>query len=261
MGVISTAGLVILSITGFFLSKSWVRPLSTSYNILKQFTEDVTHELKTPIATIEACVDNLEEDCKGEDRFKPRLEAIKRSTGRMNKLVEDLTLLIQLGAPAQGRSASFESVSINNLIEQVVDDFELRFQEKQIKIETDLEKEIYIKGEENKLRRLLDNIMENSLRYTDSGGTIKVKTRTRSSNLVLEVSDEGIGIPEQSLNQIFNRFYRVDTARSRAQGGVGLGLSIVKGLVELHQGDITIKSKLGEGTTICISLPTGQSPA
>lgn len=260
MGIISIFGLLILSITGFILSKIWVKPLTSSYNILKQFTEDATHELKTPLATIEACVDNMEEEYKEDKNLAARLAVIKRSTGRMNKLVEDLILLIQLGNPSLASGfTTFQSLSINRLVHQVLDDFEFRLMEKQIAVETDLGDKLQLNGEESKLRRLLDNLLENALRYTDNGGSIKIFARARGNYLNLKITDTGIGIPEESLAKIFDRFYRVDKARSRAQGGVGLGLAIVKGIVDMHQGNISIQSEVDKGTTISVTLPMGSS--
>ena len=260
MGIISIFGLFILSITGFILSKIWVKPLTSSYNILKQFTEDATHELKTPLATIEACGDNMEEEYKEDKNLGARLAVIKRSTGRMNKLVEDLILLIQLGNPSLTSGfTTFQSLSINRLVHQVLDDFEFRLMEKQIAVETDLGDKLQLNGEESKLRRLLDNLLENALRYTDNGGSIKIFARARGNYLNLKITDTGIGIPEESLAKIFDRFYRVDKARSRAQGGVGLGLAIVKGIVDMHQGNISIQSEVDKGTTISVTLPMGSS--
>ncbi|MCB9470242.1 MAG: hypothetical protein H6677_18365 [Candidatus Obscuribacterales bacterium] len=257
MGIISTCGLVLLSIAGLFFSKSWVGPLETSYRLLRQFTEDATHELKTPIATIEACVDNLEEEMKLAKKETGRLDAIKRATGRMNKLVEDLTLLTQIQIGFEGILPGNipNKVSINSVLDEVLEEFELRLKEKNIDLIRQCDDNIFLSGHKDKLHRMIANIIENALRYTEKGGRIEVSARVRNGWLKLTVRDNGPGIPAESLPKIFDRFYRVDKARARAQGGVGLGLSIVKGIVDLHNGSISIDSKINEGTGVTISLP------
>ncbi|HMP54368.1 MAG TPA: HAMP domain-containing sensor histidine kinase [Candidatus Melainabacteria bacterium] len=257
MGIISTLGLVLLSIAGLFFSKSWVGPLETSYRILRQFTEDATHELKTPIATIEACADNLEEELKLAGKETLRLDAIKRATGRMNKLVEDLTLLTQIQIGFEGilPGNTPGRVSFNSILCGVLEEFELRLKEKRIDLVHQIDENIFLNGYEDKLHRMIANIIENALRYTDEGGRIELYCRVRNGWLKLMVRDNGSGIPAESLPRIFDRFYRVDKARARAQGGVGLGLSIVKGIVDLHNGTITITSEENQGTGVTINLP------
>ncbi|MEZ4533804.1 MAG: HAMP domain-containing sensor histidine kinase [Cyanobacteriota/Melainabacteria group bacterium] len=213
--------------------------------------------MKTPIATIEACVDNLEEEMKLAKKETGRLDAIKRATGRMNKLVEDLTLLTQIQIGFEGILPGNipNKVSINSVLDEVLEEFELRLKEKNIDLIRQCDDNIFLSGHKDKLHRMIANIIENALRYTEKGGRIEVSARVRNGWLKLTVRDNGPGIPAESLPKIFDRFYRVDKARARAQGGVGLGLSIVKGIVDLHNGSISIDSKINEGTGVTISLP------
>ena len=221
--------------------------------IKRDFVINVSHELKTPLTSIKGFAETLENEISGEAAHY--VSVIKRNTERMINIIQDLLLLSQLEEKTFALHS--ESVDLRHLIAQVVKFFTPRLKAKNLSLIIDAEEELpAVKGDPHKLEDLFINLIDNAIKYSEpDGGKVTVRLRKEKPWMVCEVEDEGIGIPIAHQDRIFERFYVVDTSRSKETGGTGLGLSIVKHIVLLHHGRIELKSQPGEGTRFTVSLP------
>ncbi|ADL12390.1 two-component system histidine kinase PnpS [Acetohalobium arabaticum] len=223
--------------------------------IRTEFVSNVSHELRTPLTSIKGYVETLldERDCEPgvRERF---LQVIKDETDRLERLITDLLNLSQL----ESASDSFdqELVNLNQVIENVLTTVMPKADNKGIDLKVDVPVDITgIKGSRGQLERLYINLVDNGIKYTSEGGQVKIKVYEDEDRVWSEIIDTGMGIPEEDLPRIFERFYRVDKTRSRKLGGTGLGLSIVKHILERHNGGIEVESKVEEGTKFIFWLP------
>lgn len=220
--------------------------------IRREFTANVSHELKTPLHAISGYAELLSTGMvKPEDM--PRFAGnIYTEAQRLILLVEDIIRLSQLdeGAAGMGR----EQVNLAQLVRETVRSLDSMASEAQVTVATELEN-VSVNGIEQLLSGVVYNLADNAIKYNHPGGTVTIRLRERGEQAILQVADTGVGIPEESRERIFERFYRVDKSRSKAVGGTGLGLSIVKHAVMIHRGTIHVDSTLGKGTTITVTLP------
>lgn len=220
--------------------------------IRREFTANVSHELKTPLHAISGYAELLSAGMvKSEDM--PRFAGnIYTEAQRLILLVEDIIRLSQLdeGAAGMGR----EQVNLAQLVRETVRSLDSMASEAQVTVATELEN-VSVNGIEQLLSGVVYNLADNAIKYNHPGGTVTIRLRERGEQAILQVADTGVGIPEESRERIFERFYRVDKSRSKAVGGTGLGLSIVKHAVMIHRGTIHVDSTLGKGTTITVTLP------
>lgn len=215
--------------------------------IKREFVINASHEFKTPLTAIKGFVEALMDE---EAAHREYLQIIKRNTERLIKITESLMLLGKLEAIEE---IERERVNLKRLGENLLEIFRPEFFRKGLKLEFDAE-DIEVEGDAFLLEQVLINLLDNALKYTDSG-EVRVRIYSQGNWAIIEVSDTGIGIPEEHVHRIFERFYVVDRSRSRARGGTGLGLSIVKHIVLNHNGKIEVKSRQGEGSTFKIFLP------
>lgn len=220
----------------------------------REFLADVSHELRTPISYIKGYSEALETGMIKEPEEKNKyLKLINRESGRMVKLVEDLLDLSRLDAD------EYRLIKNPFPLAQLIDDFIIKYgpamKEKNISLILDLDPDIIINGDEGRLEQIFHNIIDNSIRYTESGGRISITLSKDAYGCKVEIKDTGTGIPEEDINKLTQRFYRVNKARTRADGGTGLGLAIVDKLVKLHDGKMEIASELGQGTAINLYFP------
>lgn len=224
----------------------------------REFVANVSHELRTPLTTVkgytetmEACLDDESFD---KEMFSSFLGVINSETDRMTRLVKDLLLLSRLDH--SNKESYDEEVDVNALTAAIIDKLKKSAESrKQNLIYEPLNKLPLIKGMTDRLEQVITNIVTNAMKYTPDGGRIIVSTVSMFESVVIKVKDNGIGIPAKDLEHIFERFYRVDKARSRDMGGTGLGLAIAKEIVEAHGGTISIKSEVDRGTEVMIKLP------
>ena len=220
--------------------------------IRREFTANVSHELKTPLHAISGYAELLSAGMvKPEDM--PRFAGnIYTEAQRLILLGEDIIRLSQLdeGAAGMGR----EQVNLAQLVRETVRSLDSMASEAQVTVATELEN-VSVNGIEQLLSGVVYNLADNAIKYNHPGGTVTIRLRERGEQAILQVADTGVGIPEESRERIFERFYRVDKSRSKAVGGTGLGLSIVKHAVMIHCGTIHVDSTLGKGTTITVTLP------
>uniref|UniRef100_I5ASG3 histidine kinase n=1 Tax=Eubacterium cellulosolvens (strain ATCC 43171 / JCM 9499 / 6) TaxID=633697 RepID=I5ASG3_EUBC6 len=220
--------------------------------IRQEFTANVSHELKTPLHAISGYAELLENEMVKEEDIKPFASKIRGESSRMTKLVEDIIDLTRLDNG--GDEMKWEDCDLYRIAENAVDSLEVAA--------TALGVEVTVDGSDATTRAIpqliysiVYNLCDNAIKYNHSGGSVQVRVQQTSYNIVLSVKDTGIGIPEESRERIFERFYRVDKSRSKEVGGTGLGLSIVKHAVIIHNGKIEVKSKLGEGTEMIVTIP------
>ncbi len=238
--------------------------------VRRDFVANVSHEIRTPLTSIRGYVETLMSDDLEPGMRKQFLEVIHKNAERLRRIVDDLLDLSRLESGTW--RPDVEDIGVGGLIDDVWETCAQRAREKSI-LFVGPEKNLNARADASALRHILLNLFDNALRYTPPGGTIRVLLRTEtgrpSSNgasgphagrpfVTIEVQDNGTGIPGDALPRIFERFYRVDPARSRADGGTGLGLSIVKHMVESMEGEVSASSELGKGTTIRVRLPAAQ---
>ena len=219
----------------------------------REFVANVSHELRTPLTTLKTYTETLH-DMLGENQTAAQfLNTIMNETDRMARLVKDLLVLSSLDHSSALNKAAFP---LKDLITDVVGTMKMvaREQGHRLSFSTTTELPAFY-GDRDRLEQVLYNIISNSVKYTPNGGKIDVFSGKIYNDVYIRIRDNGIGIPEKDLSQIFERFYRVDKARSRELGGTGLGLAISKGIVEAHGGSIKITSKVDKGTEVLITLP------
>lgn len=219
----------------------------------REFTANVSHELKTPLQSIIGSTELLENNMVQQHDIPRFLGHIKKQATRLLHLIQDILRLSQLD---EGIELNRETVDLRSLTEEIIDSLEASAQEKNIHL--NLEGNAHMQGMKSLLYEILYNLIDNGIKYNIPGGDVTVSLQETEKNIVVSVSDTGIGIPEEDHSRVFERFYRVDKSHSKSSGGTGLGLSIVKHGVELHKGQITVESEEKMGTTMTIVFPKSE---
>ncbi len=224
----------------------------------REFVANVSHELRTPLTTMRSYLEALAEGAWQDEEIAPNfLEVTRNETERMIRLVNDLLQLSKMDS--RDYQIKKEWIDFVVYFNRIIDRFELS-KERNVKFQRTLPNhDIFIEMDEDKLTQVLDNIISNALKYSPEGGVVKFSIEESEDKITVSISDQGVGIPKADLEKIFDRFYRVDKARSRKLGGTGLGLAIAKEVVNAHGGDIWASSVEGKGTTIAFTLPYNHS--
>jgi two-component system phosphate regulon sensor histidine kinase PhoR len=226
----------------------------------QEFVANVSHELKTPLSVIKACVETLL-DAPPEDAARARfLEQIGGQADRLHALILDLLGLARIESGDQ--MFDFQAVPVADVVHAAVERHRPRAEARRqrLSVKGDGPDGLAIWADEEAVDTVLENLLDNAVKYTPEGGEVRVGWQARDGQVLLEVSDTGIGIPEADLPRVFERFYRVDRARSREMGGTGLGLAIVKHLTQALHGSVRAASRVGHGTTFIVSLPQASQP-
>lgn len=225
-------------------------------NMRREFVADVSHELKTPITSIMGYADTLlegEYDKETQDKF---LNVIASEARRMAKLVTDLLILSRYDNN-KAKEKEIEEFDLGDLVKKCQEKLQLEINKKGHEVECFVTANVPpVKANKDEIERVVLNILTNSIKYTPDNGNIKIYVGFVYNDAYIKVIDNGIGIPEEDLSRIFDRFYRVDKARTREMGGTGLGLSIAKEILNKNKGSIDIKSEKGKGTEVVIRIPT-----
>jgi two-component system phosphate regulon sensor histidine kinase PhoR len=223
----------------------------------RDFVANASHELKTPVAAVRALAETLltalPDDPEAGRRFAER---IGREAERLDLLTRDL---LDLSRVERG-ALDVEPVDLVGLVKEVVGGYADRAEERRIKLSTEVEPGVALRGDRAQLGLLLSNLIDNALRFTPTKGAVCVRLNAAESRAVLQVHDTGQGIPAGELSRVFERFYRVDKARTRQTGGTGLGLAIVRHVAEAHGGAVRVDSELGRGSTFTVALPVAGPP-
>ncbi len=238
---------------GYLFCGKAVAPVSQSFRVLRRFVDDAGHELRTPVAIISASLETLDQSLSDHKENLEVIDKVSRASRRLKTLSSDLVTLASMESPELELTRSPIDVAV--LVGNVGEDFEHAAQEKNITLICEPGSAATLMGNSDALQRMLSNVLDNAIRYTPSGGTVKITGAVHNSNVDIVVEDTGIGIPAESLKHVFDRFYRVDKARTREQGGTGLGLSIARAIAEAHGGTITVESHPGEGSKFTVMLP------
>lgn len=226
----------------------------------RDFVSNVSHELRTPLTSMRSYLEALIDGAWQDPEIAPKfLQVTQEETDRMIRMISDLLNLSRMDS---GNSTlDLEYVNINRLFNHVLDRFDMMIQaaghlDRTYTIEREItNRQIWIEVDTDKMIQVFDNIMNNALKYSPEGSVIRCSLKETHDNVIISITDKGLGIPKKDLPHIFNRFYRVDKARARSMGGTGLGLAISKEVVERHHGKIWVDSIDGEGTTFYILLP------
>ena len=215
----------------------------------RTFISNVSHELKTPLASIQALIESLDENDSIET-YQEYLADISKEVNRLSKLVQSLLTASRL----EEIKLDKEYIPIKDFVNEIIKQISALSRDKKIEWYNECDENIEILADRNGLKEVMINLMDNSIRYGKENGFIKIYTQKEDSYLILGVADNGIGIPEESQEHIFDNFYTVNRSRARKQGGSGVGLYIVKKIIDLHRWEIKIESDIDQGTDIQIFL-------
>ena len=221
------------------------------------FVSNVSHELRTPLTSVKSYLEALDEGALTEPFAPDFIKVSLNETNRMMRMVTDLLHLSRIDN--ESSHLDVELINFTAFITFILNRFDkMRSQDEEKKYELVRDypiNSVWIEIDTDKMTQVIDNILNNAIKYSPDGGKITVSMKTTDDQMILSISDQGLGIPKQDLPKIFDRFYRVDRARSRAQGGTGLGLAIAKEIIKQHKGFIWAKSEYGKGSTFTIVLP------
>jgi signal transduction histidine kinase len=245
----------------WWLAELAIRPIYQSYRQMQQFTADAAHELRTPLAAIQATAQsNLMLPNLSEDKAKDTLTTIVRQNKRLSYLVADLLTLCRIDGELSSNKANQtkkDRISLPELMIEVEEELAALAIASEIELKTQFSRSQQIKviGDRQQLYRLMINLVTNAIQYTPPGGKVTLSLTEEHHNAIICVRDTGIGISQTEQKRIFDRFYRVDRARSRSKGGAGLGLAIARAIAIAHHGSLAVQSKLNQGSTFVLKLP------
>ncbi len=253
IGIGIVAALLLSGVGGVILTRQAMQPIEESFQRLKQFTADASHELRSPLMAIKsnaAVALKYSEGMRETDQEK--FLAIASATSQMTRLTEDLLLLARSDKIAQ---QNWQIVNLTSILKDLWQRYQPQAEAKQINLKIALNDSLSLLGDAVELSRLFNNLIENALCYTPSGGVVTIKSQRVVSYLSISVQDTGIGIAPEHLEKVFERFWRAEQSRSYWHGGSGLGLAIAFAIAENHGGSITVTSQLGIGSCFTVCLP------
>lgn len=252
-GAVALAMLIVIYLISRYFASRSIAPVKEAFEKQKQFIADASHELKTPLAVIQTNADvllaNREDTIENQAKW---LHVIKQETHRMAKLTGDLLYLTEM---EDSRSAMMRAeFDLSEAVETIMLTMEAVIFEKELRLDYDIEPGLAVIGSSEQIKQVIMILLDNAIKYAGSRGSIAITLKKQNQDVVLSVTNTGEGIAPEHLHRIFDRFYRTDASRSRAQGGHGLGLAIAKSIVEQHGGKLYAKSELGESTTFYLHL-------
>jgi heavy metal sensor kinase len=232
---------------------SMIRRLDESFQHNQRFLADASHELRTPLTMMHAELEEALRKPGDQDYVRDLVNSALQEVERLRKIVEGLFALSRLDAgEALEEIATFD---LSDLASATAEQMCLLAEDKKITITCQPSEQVLVTGDRSRLKQVVVNLLDNAIKYTPEGGSITIRTFSRENAAILQVSDNGVGIPPEALPHLFERFYRADKARSRLLGGAGLGLSIVHSICLAHGGQVTVRSRNGEGTEFTVELP------
>jgi len=245
--------MLLVAVASWWLAGLAIQPIYQSYNQMQQFTADAAHELRTPVATIQATIESVQG--ASEQETQAALAVVERQNQRLAHLVQDLLLLSRMDRKALAEKHC--PCCLNDLLSDLVESLSILEIAASLKLSTrfKVQEPLVVMGDENQLCRLFSNLITNALHYTPAGGQVDVILERDDHSALVHVKDTGIGIAPAEQSRIFDRFYRVNSDRSRHTGGAGLGLAIAKAIVQAHQGTIQLQSEPGKGSIFSIQIP------
>jgi heavy metal sensor kinase len=227
--------------------------LDQSFEAMRRFVADASHELRTPIAVIRGEADVALSHDRGAAEYKESLAIVLDESRRLSRLVDDLLNLARADA---GRvKLEVQEFYFNELLAECCRSMQTLASASDVALECCSPGDVQFRGDEGLLRRLVINLLDNAIRYTPPGGKVSAELEAGPARVLIRISDTGAGIPPEAAPHVFERFYRADKARSRQDGGFGLGLAIVKWIAEAHNGTVELTRNAGPGTTFMVTLP------
>jgi len=225
-------------------------------NVRREFVANVSHEIKTPITAIKGFVETLRDGAvKNQEDAERFLEIIENHAERLEAIIEDLLSLSRIEREAERGEIALVEGQVQDVVQMAVQVCEMSAGAKQIKIEFSCDKDIASKINAPLLEQAIVNLLDNAIKHSGEGSIIRVEATQTAEEIIIDVRDQGCGIEKEHLPRLFERFYRVDKARSRQLGGTGLGLAIVKHITQAHGGQVSVESVPGKGSTFSIRLP------
>ncbi|MCQ4636281.1 ATP-binding protein [Anaerovorax odorimutans] len=252
---------------GFHIYRSMIKPAGRAQEelkkaaeesrkaevIRKEFVANVSHELKTPLTSISGFIETLQQGAAEDPEIRTKfIDIIAIETSRLKRLIEDLLVLSDI--ENRKESADTKEFCVRDVLEKTVEALEPIAEDKDVRLIADYDEEARIYGSPDRFRQMMVNLIENAIKYSEQGGRVWVTAGITDGKTQVIVRDEGIGIAEEHLERLFERFYRVDKSRSTKAGGTGLGLSIVKHIAALFGADLKVESKAGEGSVFYVTF-------
>jgi heavy metal sensor kinase len=230
-----------------------IERLDDAFQHVNRFSADASHELRTPLTILQLELEGIVHNHRLNPALADQIGSALEETHRMSRIVESLLAISRLDAG----EVKMDKVrlDLSELAASTAEEMRLLAEEKSIRLRSHLDGAVYVEGDRTRLQQVIVNLIDNAIKYTPHGGEIEIGVRADVNAAVLEVSDNGAGIPDYALPHVFERFYRADKARSRASGGTGLGLSIVKAICAAHGAEIRIWSQEGQGSRFTVELP------
>lgn len=224
----------------------------------RQFTADAAHELRTPLSIMQTGLDVTLSQTRSAAEYRAALLSVYEEVQRLSQLASTLLALARTDTLAQPLEIS--QVDLSLMLDTVVEQFASSAGDKHIRLTHQIAPSLRLEGDEDQLLQIVFNLIDNAIKYTPEGGQVRVIAHGVKAAVEIRVEDSGVGIPSEEQSRIFDRFYRMNTARNRSQSGFGLGLAIAKRIVDLHRGTIQMVSTLGQGTQFIVTLPLQQPP-
>jgi heavy metal sensor kinase len=230
-----------------------IERLDEAFQHINRFSADASHELRTPLTILQLELEGIVQDHRRDANLRDQIGSALEETSRMSRIVESLLAISRLDAGEVKIDKT--RLDLGELSVTTADEMRLLAEEKSIRLHTHAALTVLVEGDRTRLQQVIVNLIDNAVKYTQAGGTVGVSVHSEGTRAVLEVSDDGPGIPSHALPHVFERFYRADKARSRANGGAGLGLSIVKAICAAHNAEVKVSSQEGRGTCFRIEFP------
>lgn len=230
-----------------------IERLDGAFQHINRFSADASHELRTPLTILQLELESIAQNYRWDASLGDQIGSALEETQRMSRIVESLLAISRLDAGEVKMDKA--RLDLGELVASTADEMKLLAEEKSIGLRTHGATGIHVEGDRTRLQQVIVNLIDNAIKYTQGGGMVEIRVGREGNTAVLEVSDNGPGIPAHALPHVFERFYRADKARSRASGGAGLGLSIVKSICAAHSGEVKVSSQEGRGACFRAELP------
>jgi heavy metal sensor kinase len=235
-----------------------IERLDAAFQHSRQFVADASHELRTPLTALRGELESLTKEPQLNAAWRERLGSALEELERLTRIVEGLFAISRLDA---GEATSeWLPLDLTHLATTTAEQMSLLAEDKDIHVTCEGAMGVWVAGDRARLKQVVVNLLDNAIKYTPEGGSVSMTVGAQDSRAVLEVTDTGLGIPADALPRVFERFFRVDKARARAQGGAGLGLAIVKSICTAHQGRVNVSSSPGRGSRFRVELPLVDAP-
>jgi signal transduction histidine kinase len=235
-----------------------IERLDAAFRYSRRFVADASHELRTPLTVLQGELESLLQQSQFTAEWRERVGSALEEVSRLALIVEGLFAISRLDAGEA--AAEWVPLDLAQLTTATADQMSLLAEDKDIKVTCSPQKGVWVAGDRARIKQVVVNLLDNAIKYTPQGGAVALTVGAKDDKAVLEVADNGIGIPAEALPRVFDRFFRVDQARSREQGGAGLGLSIVKSICTAHQGRVEANSAPGQGSRFRVELPLVSAP-